>query len=305
MAKLPEIRVTPEHNYIAAFLTLTCNLECPYCINDFGTQAAGRKHMTGEQWVEAINRFVSRDDLPLTFQGGEPTLHKDFYFIVNNIRPDLGLDLLTNLQFDIKKFIKYIKPERLRRDAPYANIRASFHPPTMEIEDTILRMRELLDAGFNVGLFLVMHPDYSALEPELRKKCEAAGIDFRTKEFLGSHNGQLHGTFKWEDSVEGAELKNVLCRTTEILIAPDGNVYRCHHDLYNAVDPQEHILSPFFSARRKFVPCDHFGRCNPCDVKVKTNRFQEYGHTSVEVIFEADPPPENPDWAAEKTKINP
>jgi hypothetical protein len=30
--------------------------------------------------------------------------------------------------------------------------------------------------------------------------------------------------------------------------------------------------------------CYNFGDCNPCDVKIKTNRFQEYGHTSVEII---------------------
>ena len=33
----------------------------------------------------------------------------------------------------------------------------------------------------------------------------------------------------------------------------------------------------------KFRPCEVYGHCNPCDIKVKTNRFQVFGHTSVEI----------------------
>lgn len=284
--ELPEINVSPGHNYIAAFLTLDCSLRCPYCINDFSGPAGINRNMSGEEWVRAINRIRSRDDLPLTFQGGEPTLHKDFYFIVNNIRRDLNLDLLTNLQFDIAEFIRNVSPERFRRNAPYANIRASYHPLTMDLDDTLHRMRLLLDSGFNVGLFLVMHPDFAHLEPEVRKACEAERIDFRTKEFLGTHNGRLFGHYKWDDCCSGSVSKTVKCKTTEILIAPDGAVHRCHYDLYNAIDPIGHILSLEYSGAMKFVPCHHYGLCNPCDVKVKTNRFQQFGHTSVDIIFE-------------------
>ena len=35
-------------------------------------------------------------------------------------------------------------------------------------------------------------------------------------------------------------------------------------------------------------PCDVYGHCNPCDIKVKTNRFQEFGHTSVQIEFPED-----------------
>ncbi|MFH1772635.1 MAG: hypothetical protein ABH872_07460 [Candidatus Omnitrophota bacterium] len=32
-----------------------------------------------------------------------------------------------------------------------------------------------------------------------------------------------------------------------------------------------------------FFFCREFGYCNPCDIKVKTNRFLEAGHTAVDI----------------------
>jgi len=34
----------------------------------------------------------------------------------------------------------------------------------------------------------------------------------------------------------------------------------------------------------EYRECYFYGDCNPCDVKIKTNRFQQYGHTSVDII---------------------
>ena len=59
-----------------------------------------KKHISGEDWVRGLNRIVSRDDLPISLQGGEPSLQKDFIYILNNIKPELNIDVLTNLQFD-------------------------------------------------------------------------------------------------------------------------------------------------------------------------------------------------------------
>ena len=49
-----------------------------------------------------------------------------------------------------------------------------------------------------------------------------------------------------------------------------------------------HILDESFVIEDIFRPCRAFGLCNPCDIKVKTNRFQQYGHTSVEIEMPAE-----------------
>lgn len=273
------------HNYMAVFLTFACNLKCSYCINHFEAGVISRKIIPGAQWLEGLNRIVSRPDLPLTLQGGEPSLHPDFIYIINHLRKDLPIDILTNLQFNISEFIDKVEPRRLTRDALYASIRVSYHPETMDLDDLIKRTKRLLEAGFSVGIWSVMHPKYGKIINEAQSRCRDLGIDFRLKEFLGEHEEKLHGTYRYEGACDKKFKKKVLCRTTEFLMDSEGKVYRCHADLYSGVDSIGSIFDSGFQVDNKFRECDHFGHCNPCDVKVKTNRFQQFGHTSVEVKF--------------------
>ena len=289
---LNTIRLKPHHNYAAFFLTLSCNLKCPYCINIHNggdrVSQAHRNGLTAEEWIEAANRLILRRDLPLTLQGGEPTLYKGFYKFVNEVKPDIKMDLLTNLMFDVDKFIKEVPVWRFNRIAPYAPIRVSYHPGQNDINDLIQNTLKLQDAGFKVGLFGILQPEGSLREHilQVKERCLNIGIDFRTKEFLGGYDGTLHGTFKYEGSVDGAELKTCECRTTELIVDPAGYVYKCHADLYKGRNPYAHILDESLNedAIDEFRSCSSYGDCNPCDVKIKTNRFQEHGHTSVEII---------------------
>jgi MoaA/NifB/PqqE/SkfB family radical SAM enzyme len=290
-SKLLEIKPKENHNYVAFFLTFACNLDCAYCINlhdqRFVNGRLARKAMSADDWINAANRLVLRDDLPLTLQGGEPTLHKGFYRLANEVREDVQMDLLTNLGFDADEFIKNVPTSRFSRIAPYAPIRVSYHPGQNKIEELIPKTLKLMDAGYKIGLFGILHPDESIAEHilEVQQKCAREGIDFRTKEFLGEWNGNLYGTFKYEGSVCGTDIKSCHCRTTELIVDPSGYVYKCHSDLYNARNPYAHILDEDFNEERidEFRECNFYGNCNPCDVKIKTNRFQVYGHTSVEI----------------------
>jgi MoaA/NifB/PqqE/SkfB family radical SAM enzyme len=286
---LLSIKPREHHNYIAFFLTLACNLKCPYCINlhDGGSRykKAHRKHMDVDDWIKAANRLVLRDDLPLTLQGGEATLYKDFYRFVKEVKEEIQMDLLTNMMFDVDDFIRNVPVWRFARKAPYAAIRVSYHPGQNNIDDLILKTFKLQEAGFRIGIYGIEHPSIEREVIKAQDRCLKLGIDFRTKEFLGEWEGKLYGTFKYEGSVRGDELKQSECRTTEIIIDPAGYVYKCHSDLYNGRDPFAHILDEDFNEKSIdiFRACQFYGECNPCDVKVKTNRFQIFGHTSVEI----------------------
>ena len=288
---LPPITPGPDHNYVAFFLSFACNLKCPYCINlhDNGSrqEQAKRHYMSAQDWIKAADRLTLRADLPLTLQGGEPTLYPGFYRFVNEVKPEIKMDLMTNLMFDVDAFIANVPVARFTREAPYAAIRVSYHPGQNDIDGLIKKTLRLQDAGFRIGLYGIEHPDAAISRHihEVRERCLGLGLDFRTKEFLGEHDGTMHGTFKYEGCVAGESTRSCECRTTEILVDPSGHVFRCHSDLYRGRTPVARILDADFSEEtiEEFRECESYGECNPCDVKVKTNRFQIFGHTSVEI----------------------
>lgn len=281
-ALLP-LAIPPHYNYIAVFLTLSCNLTCSYCINRFDRFSYTKGRLTGAEWVQGLNRIVSHPDLPVTLGGGEPSLHQDFTAIVNGIRPELNIDLLTNLEFDIDRFMAEILPERIKRQAPYASIRVSYHPEVMALEPLMANVLKMQERGYSIGIWGVLHPKQEEEILGAQEQCRHEGIDFRIKEFLGECHGEMHGTIRYPGACDRTATQKVLCRTTELLIGPTGHIYRCHSDLYAGRTPVGHLLDPAFQIDSGFRSCEWFGHCNPCDVKVKTNRFQEFGHTSVEI----------------------
>ena len=270
-----------QYNYVGVFLTLECSLNCSYCINRFGEISSSRQVLTGEEWIRGLNRIVTRPDLPLSLQGGEPTVHPDFYAIINRIRPDLPIDLLTNLNINIDRFMREVPPDRIKRDAPYASIRVSYHPEEMKIEPLAAKVLQLSAAGYSIGIWGVLHPEWQKEICRARDYCTDLGIDFRTKEFLGKHDGTFYGTIRYPGACDRMKPRQVDCRTNELIIGPTGHIYRCHGDLYEERSAIGHLLAPELRIDDQFRPCSWFGYCNPCDVKIKTNRYQEYGHTSV------------------------
>jgi len=279
---LRPIALPEDCNYVAAFLTLGCNLTCSYCINHLSGQARRTTPMKGRDWIAGLNRLALTSDLPVTLQGGEPSLHPHFIDIILGLDPRIKIDILTNLQFDTQRFVERVPPDRLNRDAPYAPIRVSYHPETMRLEPTIEKIEVLTKAGFQVGLYSV---DNDRFQPEIQRARRVAsdrGVDFRMKDMLGPDGARAR--YKYPDATGASTRRDCRCRTTELLISPSGQVHRCHHDVYNGVFPLGSILDDDLRIENVFRDCSFYGNCNPCDVKIKTNRHQVFGHTSVEIV---------------------
>ncbi len=288
MGSLPDIPVKEDCNYIAAFLTMACPYRCSYCINEYGSRRNGTHHLTADQWIAGLSRLTNlkRDEgvVPVTLQGGEPSVHPGFYEIINGLPDRIRIDILTNLAFDEKEMIRRVDPERLWRDAPYASIRVSYHPTEVDFDELLNKTRRLQDVGFSIGIFGVLHPDQEDHILECQRIATEKGLDFRTKEFLGRHDGRLYGTYHYPQACSNEPGQPVMCRTTELLIDPQGGIHRCHHYLYDGFEPVGSILDPDFTMTGEFRPCDEFGRCNPCDIKLKTNRLQQFGYCAVEIL---------------------
>jgi len=288
---MKSIKIPDKYNYISAFLTMRCNLSCSFCLNAFDKSfnRKGFKEISGEKWVEGLNRIDSRPEVPITFSGGEVFLHKDFTYILNNLKSELNIDILTNLSYDkgIEKFLKKVNPERIKRDAPYASIRVSYHPEQMgNGEKLVKNTKKLQDAGFSIGIWSVLYPSPEQLSAinQMQFRCKDAGIEYRLKEYTGEYKGELYGDYsKYSKSFNSENKKSCLCKTSELLIAPNTKVYRCHHDLFIEENPIGNILDNNFQIKSQYRKCNNYGDCHPCDVKVKTNYKQELGHTSVNI----------------------
>jgi radical SAM protein with 4Fe4S-binding SPASM domain len=288
-----DILIPEQYKYISAFLTMRCNLGCGYCLNNIKqSEDFNRKkflEIHGEEWVNALNRIESRPNVPVTFSGGEPFLHRDFISIINGLRPGLEIDILTNLQWGregIARFIDKVNPRRIKRDCKYASIRVSYHPDQMDAAKLVKDVGKMQEAGFSIGIWSVLYPSPANLSSvnQMQFLCRDAGIEFRLKEFTGKYKGEVYGDYtKYPGAALNRERKECSCKTSEFLIGPDGRVYRCHRDLFLEENPMGSIRDKNFQVEDIFRKCTNYGDCHPCDVKVKTNYKQERGHTSVEI----------------------
>lgn len=278
------ILVPPSYNYVAAFLTLDCNYSCGYCINRPTGQLTKRSIIDAGDWITYLNRLQLPADLPISIQGGEPSQHPEFLELILGIRPELSIDILTNLSFDVEQFCKKIPATRFIRKAPYASIRVTYHPGQSDLDELLSKVSFLSAHGYPVGLYSIRKPGFEKLIDRVTQRAAKLSIDHHTKEYLGLSRGKKWGTYRYEGGVFSDQTKTVECRTSELLIAPDGMVYRCHRDLYLKEFSIGSILGDHpYRPEYVFRHCDKFGECNPCDVKLKTNRFQLDGHSSVEI----------------------
>ena len=250
--------VPSSYNYIAAFLTLNCPYRCSYCVN---WDDRSYKEKSGEYWVDNLNRLET--DLSVTLSGGEPTTHKDFYYIVNNCKH--RLELLTNLSFDIDMFIASVDANVFNNDRSFAPIRASFHSDWMDLDKTIEKIRKLSAAGFRVALYCV---ETDTNREAIERMYKQDDIDFQTKPLLPSEPSD-------SVDVEGE------CRTRELIIGPDGSIFKCHRDMYKKEYPIGE-LGNITNIEYKFRKCNNAVDCHPCDSKIKRDRFGKPGYCAID-----------------------
>lgn len=270
---MDKVSLPPRYNYVEAYLTLRCNLRCPYCINKNGELVRVRQEISAEDWIQGLNR-IDFGRIPLTLGGGEPTQHTGFFDILDGLNSQVRIDLLTNLQFNIDEFIERTTPQRFSQSSlpGYRAIRASYHRGQVDPKDLVERARKLQDAGYSIGIFGLDHPTFINENMEIMEMSVAKGIFFFPKNFMGEWNGQLYGTYKYPAGLDGKK-KEAICRTRELLIDPEGKFFRCHRDLYVGEGSIGSISDERLKFEDVFRPCSNYGECNPCDVKLKTNFY--------------------------------
>ena len=277
------ITVPERWSYIECYLTLRCSFGCRWCINASNINLIRkRKELTAREWIIALNNLDTHG-LPVTLGGGEPTMHPEFYPVVNGT--EQKFDLLTNGSFDVSKFLKNTKPDQFykSKEKHYKSIRISFHPGYSEQEKILNVAKRLNDAGYSAGIFGTSYPENLRFNNEFTEMASMAGIFFFIRDYLGWYENRLMGDYYYPNALNGHK-KKCKCRTSELLVDPTGTIYRCHADLYEEKMAIGNILNMAFDLTDEFMPCDRYGTCNFCDIKRKLGPDLKSSRCSVEII---------------------
>ena len=271
------------HNWVC-YLTARCNYACDYCIQKPGMQPGQKRkpwgrydELTGRQWVDALNGFPERPNNPLILTGGEPSLHKDFYFIASHL-DGYALDLTSNLTFDIDRLAREMNARGVR----FATSFHTFHPKFGLPEQFLEQAERLRDSG------VVEEPVFSMVNlskfPHFRDQehdrnvaafaelAERRGLVYQFNEFRGTHMGA---------PFDRVAKRDIECTSAWVNIAPDGEVFNCQYHLTerrnsfcNVTDIAAGRRLPDFGT---FFSCSDFGYCDPCHENSGHGAFRDAG----------------------------
>lgn len=286
----------PFNYYFGVFLNLNCSLPCEYCVQKItlpDVNIASYPLVSGAKWVEALNsvagrtrerflRFPKKKKISIT--GGEPTLHPDFAYILNNLDNDWKITVTSNFTSPLfDKDMKKFKAIRRRRNLKF---NASYHFMYTPIEKFIENVLKVKRAGYNVhSLFIVAHPAYMEDVERFKRRLSEIHPVVKLQRFFGRLDGRLYPRedaydilCEQEDGIrnygayeEGFNQKgkqDIYCRMKKVLFAPNGDIYNCHYKLYTGhKDKFGNIFNEdvYIAMPEEFFLCHDYGFCNPCD----------------------------------------
>lgn len=286
----------PFDYYFGVFLNLNCSLSCEYCVQKISLPQipiARYRIVSGEQWVRALNviidrtkkrflRFPKKKKLSIT--GGEPSLHPDFIYILNNLDNDWKITVTSNFTsvfFD--NDIKFLRQIKRRSNLKFNASFHFMHTPIAKFIENVLKVKK---AGHFVhSLFIVAHPQHMKEISQYQNELLKIHPSVKLQRFFGRYNGNIYphesaydivceqedGIRNYEAYREGFNQNgkgDMYCRMRKVLFAPNGDIYNCHYKLYtehkdkfgNIFNEDVHIVMP-----QDFFLCHDYGFCNPCD----------------------------------------
>ena len=240
---LREIRIDIKYGKIAEIphitLSLTCNLRCPYCANGkyYNKSNMGYKEKSIDYWIQRINKMKSK---AIIFTGGEPSLFRDYFEVINNIHQK-SIIIYSNLS--IKNFEKGIR--QLKKKCSWL---LTYHPGGGADLSLLLK---------NINLLRKYKQTFRLTAVSVDKYLKM--YDSRSRNLLNKYNVKLY--FKGFMGEQNVSHRKVECRVKRITYAPDGNRYHC---MYGIIMKQpEYIVN--HERVESIMICDKYGECAPCN----------------------------------------
>jgi len=261
------------------WITLKCNLKCPYCYAEqVGDPLLGHPMQETERWIEAWNRIEGEVLIDIT--GGEPFLQPNFVYLINGLDSSKKIAITTNLTQDITQFVQKVPPERC------LGITASLHPSSrMNVEYFIGKLLLLKNRGFAVQANFVAYPEQMWLIDRFKGMFEKLGLRFHVDPYTPGpiypycpsevEKGFLYNHFGGDrDDPYEEEMKTYLCDAgmNYFVVAANGQVSPCVSRMYTEDILVGNIFDSDFTLNKEPITC-RTKYCPGCDVD-KTVRIR-------------------------------
>ncbi|MEL7004987.1 MAG: radical SAM protein, partial [Bacteroidota bacterium] len=244
------IHQKPQHPTILWDITSYCNFKCTYCYSDHMPNRTLR--LKDKYPLEYILKCfeMSFPGWAINFSGGEPFVYADFVEAVGLLTQNNSIGIYSNLSIEkqVDRFSHSIDPQNINF------INCGFHVLERLKWDPDLKMfwrlhEKLSNAGFNIVVTYIVHPNNAPRAEEDMKMLLNNGIIPYLKVFRGSHHGKTYPeafSAKILDLVEANEaaigrgrsvkaqmtMEGNYCRAGMMFVEMDvgGNVFRCGTD---------------------------------------------------------------------------
>ena len=229
-------------DHIHIYQTLRCNLKCSFCINRLAVEKIfNYQEEPFSEWSDLINRLHGVREL--YFNGGEHFILHGFGDFINSL-DGFNIRIFTN-------FPKQGAEEFKKLDAKRNNIvlLISYHPHTGEpVANFVKRCNESIPKGILWNPHII----------------RANGVS--TRMYADAFN--RFGIYPTSEELvlpfmNDANIKKVLCKTNEWILAPDMRLYKCMIHMLQGLDNGNYNYENGFKS--SLINCDFYPRCSGCN----------------------------------------
>jgi len=248
--KLKFARPTPPYRVFATWnIHYACNYRCSYCHAPKPEHKGARKgvYISPAAWLDIWKGLYDRyGTWEILVSGGEPFVYPGFLDLVIELSKMHFVGACTNLEWDVSRFVKFVKPERVR-------IETSFHPEFSDLNVFVEKLKILKENGFNPTVNFVPWPPLLDKMKSIKDAVESASCLLTLQPFIGRYESRLYPqgytdkekeyfnifkdecnlkTLNFKTTKESDATKGKLCRMGQnyVFIHPDGDASRCCRD---------------------------------------------------------------------------
>jgi GT2 family glycosyltransferase/glycosyltransferase involved in cell wall biosynthesis len=244
-----------------------CNYRCPYCFSQgkWEEYALNDFRYPDSEWLRFWQKIYAEfGQIHIIVTGGEPFVYPNFSRLIQELSGLHTIGILTNLSWDIKEHIKYLKPHRIR-------LHPSFHPFTASVDEFIGKMDIIKDYGWHEGVVIVAYPPLLDKLELFKHKFESSNYGCWINPYIGTYNNVTYPSgyteaerkhlFAISCNIEFIEYqlsktqpKGRLCNTgkTYFRMHTNGDISRCA----SYGHPIGHITDSEIKLRSEALPCE-------------------------------------------------